>query len=324
MKTVNVKEAVGLPICHDITQIIPGEFKGVAFKKGHIIEEKDISILKSMGKEHVYVGNIPEGFIHEDDCAVRIAKAICDNNDYSISNVSEGKINIFSKIDGVFKVNEEKLYRLNEIEHVSITTIYNNTVVSKGKRIVSERIIPLYTKEKNIEKLENFCLHGQLFKVMPFIKQNIHLIITGTEIFNGTIKDKFYDTLKPKFEAYGCEIGNVVKVPDNKQWIKREIRKAIEEGADMVVCTGGMSVDEDDLTPIAIKEEIAELVVHGVPVQPGNMFLLAYEKNIPVMGIATAAIFNEKTVFDIVFPLLVCREKLNREFFLKLAVGGLL
>lgn len=324
MKAIDVKEAIGLPICHDITQIIPGEFKGVVFKRGHIIEQKDVNILKTIGKEHLYIDDIPEGTIHEDDCAIRIAEAICNDEDYNISDVSEGKINISSKIDGVFKVDKKKLYTLNEIEHITITTINNNTVVSKGEKIVSERIIPLYTRKENIERLETLCAHSTIFKVMPFIKQKICLIITGTEIFNGAIKDKFYDTLKPKFEYYDCKIIKTVKVPDDKQLIKEEIRKAINAGSDMIVCTGGMSVDEDDLTPVSIKEEVEELIVHGVPVQPGNMFLLAYEKNIPVMGIPTAAIFNEKTVFDIVLPLLVCREKLNREFFLNLAVGGLM
>lgn len=324
MKTISIKEAIDLPIGHDITQIIPGEFKGVAFKRGHIIEEKDIDKLKSLGKEHVYIEDIPDEFIHEDDCAVRIANAICNTNTYDISEVSEGKINISSKIDGVFKVNEKKLYRLNEIEHVTIATIPNNKVVSKGQKIVSERIVPLYTKRQNVEELEKLCDHEEIFKVMPFVSQNIYLIITGTEIFNGTIEDKFYDTLRPKFEYYGCNIIKTVKLPDDKQRIKKEIRKAINMGVDMVVCTGGMSVDEDDLTPIAIKEEIEELIVHGVPVQPGNMFLLGYENHIPVMGIPTAAIFNDKTVFDIVLPLLVCKENLNRQFFLKLAVGGLL
>lgn len=324
MKTISITDAVGLPIGHDITQIIPGEFKGVAFKRGHIIEEKDIKKLKSIGKQNLYIGNIPDGFVHEDDCALRIAKAICNKNDYHISEVSEGKINISSKIDGVFKVHEEKLYTLNEIEHVTIATIPNYSVVSKGQKIVSERIVPLYTKNENIEKLERICDNEEIFKLMPFISQNIYLIITGTEIFNGSIKDKFYETLRPKFDHYGCNIIKTVKVPDDKSIIKKEIRKAIDMGADMVVCTGGMSVDEDDLTPLAIKEEIKNLVVHGVPVQPGNMFLLAYENDIPVVGIATAAIFNEKTVFDIALPLLVCKEKLNRKFFLKLAVGGLL
>ncbi|AJA46382.1 molybdopterin biosynthesis enzyme [Clostridium pasteurianum DSM 525 = ATCC 6013] len=324
MKTINIKEAIGLPIGHDITQIIPGEFKGVAFKRGHIIEEKDIDKLKSLGKEHIYIEDIPDEFIHEDDCAVRIAKAICNNSDYDISGVSEGKINIYSKIDGVFRVNEKRLYELNEIEHITIATIVNNAVVSEGQKIISERIVPLYTKRENIEKLERLCSYEEIFKVIPFVKQNIYLIITGTEIFNGTIKDKFYDTLRPKFEYYGCNIIKTVKLPDDKQRIKEEIRKAINMGVDMVVCTGGMSVDEDDLTPIAIKEEIEELIVHGVPVQPGNMFLLGYENHIPVMGIPTAAIFNDKTVFDMVLPLIVCKEKLNRDFFLKLAVGGLL
>lgn len=324
MKKVRIEDAVGLPICHDMTRIIPGKFKGVAFKKGHIIANEDIPVLKSMGKENIYVGEIPNGFMHEEDCAARIAKAICrEDGDYDISAVSEGKINIFAKETGIFKIDEEKLYKLNEIEHISITCTYNNILVSKGEKIVSERIIPLYTRKENIIKLEKICESGKLFEVKKLKEMKVHLIITGREVFEGTIEDKFYGVLKPKIEQYNGKVVKSVKVPDDKEWIKKEINKSLAEGAEAVICTGGMSVDEDDVTPIAIKETAEELIVHGVPVQPGNMFLLAYSKGIPVMGIPTAAIFNKYTVFDIVYPMLAAGEKLNKKFFIKLAVGGL-
>lgn len=323
MKKIKVEEAVGLPLLHDMTRIIPGEFKGVAFKRGHIIKSEDIPVLKAMGKENIYAGEIPEGFLHEEDCAVRIAKAICREEAFEVSDVSEGKINIFAKDNGIFKIDEEKLYKLNEIEHISITCTYNNILVAKGEKIVSERIIPLYTKEENIKKLEKICGNEKLFEIKKLKAKRIHLIITGREIYEGTIEDKFYGVLKPKIEQYNGKIVKTVKVPDDKEWIKSEINKALAEGAEAVICTGGMSVDEDDVTPIAIKEKADEVVVHGVPVQPGNMFLLAYLKGIPVMGIPTAAIFNKYTVFDIVYPMLAAGEKLQREFFIKIAVGGL-
>ena len=323
MKKVKVEDAIGLPILHDMTRIVPNEFKGVAFKRGHIIVKKDIPVLKAMGKENIYAGDIPKGFLHEEDCAVRIAEAICNREDYEVSEVSEGKINIYSKETGIFKIDEEKLYKLNEIEHVSITCNYNNMLVNKGEKIVSERIIPLYTKEENIKKLEEICESGRLFEIKKLKNKKVHLIITGTEVFEGTIEDKFYGVLKPKIEEYGSEVVKVVKVPDDKEWIKEEIKRSLKEGADVIICTGGMSVDEDDVTPIAIKESTDELVIHGAPVQPGNMFLLAYGKGVPVMGIPTAAIFNKYTLFDIVYPRLSADEKPNYKFFLKLAVGGL-
>ena len=323
MKKVRIEDAIGQPICHDMTRIVPGQFKGVAFKRGHIITEEDIPRLKQIGKEHVYVGQLPEGYIHEDDCAVRIAKAICNEKDFDFSEVAEGKINISTKYDGVLRIKEEKLYKLNSIKDISISTTFPDIVVRKGKKIASERIIPLYTKEKHIEILEEICNSEKLFFVEKFTKLNVHLIITGNEVYKGLIKDKFYDALLPKVKSYGCEIVKVVKSPDDKDRIKSEIERSIKENADVILCTGGMSVDEDDLTPISIKEVADETIVHGIPVQPGNMFLLAYKNNIPIMGLPGSVMFHGTTIFDIVFPRIACKEKFNKDFFIKLGLGGL-
>lgn len=323
MKKVSIEEAVGLPICHDMTRVVPGEFKGVAFKKGHIITKEDIPMLKSMGKENIYVGEIPEGFVHEDECARRIADSIASKDEFEFSEVNEGKINIKAKYDGLLKIDVQKLYDLNSIEHVSISTIYDNVVVSKGDKVASERIIPLFTREQNIKKVEELGSSGELLHIKPFIKQKVHLLITGNEVFKGIIKDRFYDALKPKVEMYGSYISDVTKAPDDKAAIKSEINNALEGGADIVICTGGMSVDEDDLTPIAIKEVADELIVHGVPVQPGNMFLLAYKDDVPIMGLPAAVMFHRYTIFDIVFPFIACKEKPEKEFFKRLSLGGL-
>lgn len=323
MKKVRVEEAVGMIICHDMTKVVPGEFKGPAFKKGHVIRKEDISVLKSMGKEHIYADSIPEGFIHENECAERIARAICSIDDFDFTDVSEGKVAIMPRKKGVLKIDTEKLYELNRIEDVAISTIYDKTVVNKGQKVAAERIIPLYTKKENIERVEEICKEDKPIKVKPFTSQRVHLIITGNEVYSGIINDKFLGAIGPKIIDYGCNLVKVVKVPDDKDRIKSEIRKSADEGAEIIICTGGMSVDEDDMTPLAIKEEIDKVLVHGIPVQPGNMFLLGYKENIPVMGLPAAIIFYKYTIFDIVFPLIACRDEMDKDFFLRLSIGGL-
>jgi len=323
MNKVRIEDAVGLPISHDMTKIVPGKFKGAAFKRGHIITEEDIPILRTMGKEHIYVGDIPEGYLHEDECARRIASAICNTEDFNLSEVSEGKINITTKHRGLIKINKETLYKLNGIEHIAISTIFDDIVVEKGQKVASERIIPLYTKEDNIETVEGLCELSKVIELKKFVNQKVHIIITGNEVYKGLIEDKFYDALKPKIENYGCQVAKVVKAPDDKEVIKDEIKNSIAEGADIILCTGGMSVDEDDITPIAIKEQIDELVVHGIPIQPGNMFLLGYSKKVPIMGLPGAVIYYENTIFDVVFPKIACKEIIDKEFFIRLSIGGL-
>jgi molybdenum cofactor synthesis domain-containing protein len=320
---MRIEDAVGMKIGHDMTRIIPKEFKGAAFKKGHVITKEDIPILKAMGREHIYVGDIPEGYVHEDECAIRIANTICEINDFILSEVSEGKISIATKHSGLLKINVRMLHSLNSIEHIAISTLYNDIFVRKGTKVASERIIPLYTSEENISRVEELCKKDKLFTVKKPQNQKVHLIITGSEVYYGLIKDRFEESLRPKISYYGCELVKVVKVPDNKERIKQEINISIKEGAEIILCTGGMSVDEDDLTPIAIKEELDELIVHGVPVQPGNMFLLGYKGGTAIMGIPGAVIFYDNTLLDVVFPRIACKEKMDKEFFVKLSLGGL-
>jgi len=320
---VKVEDAIGMSISHDMTKVVPGKFKGAAFKRGHIITEEDIPVLKSMGKEHIYVGEIPRGYLHEDESSVRIAAAICDTNNFMLSEVSEGKINIMAKHQGLLKIDKEKLFQLNSIEHIAISTVFDDIVVERGQKVASERIIPLFTKEENIKAVEEICKSGKVIEIKQFMYNKVHLIITGNEVYKGLIEDKFYDAIKPKMETYNCEIVKTVKVPDDKEVIKNEIKKSLEEGADIILCTGGMSVDEDDITPIAIKEQIDELIVHGIPVQPGNMFLLGYSGKVPIMGLPGAIIFYENTVFDVIFPKIICGDKVDKELFVRLSLGGL-
>lgn len=323
MEKVKVENAVGHIVSHDMTRIVAGSVKEVAFPKGHIIKESDIPLLKSMGKENVYIGCISEGSVHEEEAALRIATAAFSQDDFQISTLSEGKVNLLSKHDGIFCVDVEKLNFINEIDHVTLCTIYNNTPVSKGQKVASTRIIPLFTDEKNIEQVEKLCNEHQIFKLMRYIPQSVHMLITGSEIHNGIIKDKSYDIINPKVLALNSNISRKVIVRDDKELLKREIQLSIEEGADIIICVGGMSVDADDVTPLAIGEIADEVVTQGTPIQPGNMFLLAYNKDTPILGLPAGTIFFKTTVFDVVFPLIACKNRLTEKFFIKLSHGGL-
>ena len=330
LEKIKVDKAIGMKICHDMTRVVPGEFKGAEFKRGHVICEEDIPRLRAMGKENIYIGELPEGCLHEDECAVRVARAICDCKEFQFTDVSEGKINIKANYDGVLKVNKELLYRINSIEHMAVCTIYDDVVVKKNQVVASERIIPLYTEEKNILELERLCREEKVFKVNKFNNLKVHIIVTGSEVYKGIIQDKFSPVLERKAEKYGCTVIKIVKAPDDKAEIERQIDISLKEGADIILCTGGMSVDEDDITPIAIKEKLDRLVVHGTPVQPGNMFLLGYSGNTAIMGLPGAVMYYEATIFDVVFPKLVSSwgkekelEELNKDFFVRLSLGGL-
>lgn len=323
MKKVRVEDAVGLTINHDMMKVIPGEFKGVIFKRGHVITEEDVPVLKSIGRNNIYEGDLPEGSLHEDECAERIARAIASEDEFKFSDVSTGKIVITASETGVFKIDLPMLYELNNIEHVSICTILDNTVVNKGQAVASERIIPMFTKEENITKLEELCAAKKLLSIKPFKNKKVHLIVTGNEVYNGIIEDGFEKVLRPKVKEYGSEILRAVKAPDDKERIKSEIIKSLEEGPDVILLTGGMSVDEDDLTPVAIKEIADRVVIHGTPVQPGNMFLLAYKGNTAIMGLPAAVMFHKHTIFDMVFSMVASDIPVDKEFLIKLSHGGM-
>ncbi|MGI5901789.1 MAG: molybdopterin-binding protein [Desulfitobacteriia bacterium] len=323
MRKVAVQDAIGLRLCHDITKMVPGEFKGPVFKKNHLITAEDVEELLNLGKENVYVWEENAGEIHEDDAAIRIAKAVSGEN-IVFSEPQEGKTVLESTVKGLFKLKSSLLYEINSIEDVTVPSIPNNFKVNKGQKIAAARIVPLVTKEENIEKVEQLCaLHGPVFKVEAYKKIKVGIIITGSEVFKGRIKDKFGPVIKKKLNYYGAEILGQTYCPDKVEVIKNSIFTFKEKGAEMIIITGGMSVDPDDLTPGAIRSTGAEVIIYGVPVQPGNMFMLAYLDGVPLLGVPGAAAYFKTTVFDVVLPKIFAGETLNKNDFIRMGEGGL-
>ena len=321
MKKVNVRDAVGMVLCHDITQIIPGKFKGRAFQKGHIIQEEDIEKLLSCGKEHIYVWEYKEGILHENEAAERLRDIVCGDGIEFGEEIKEGKIDFFAKEDGLLKVNEEELLKINSLGEMMVATIHNNTPVRKGEKLGGTRIIPLVIEEEKIKRAEDL-IPTKIMEVKKIHPKKAYMITTGSEVYSGKIQDAFGPAVKRKLEEYNCELVRQVILPDDKEKIKEAIKDALNDGAELVMCTGGMSVDPDDMTPTAIKETGAELVTYGSPVLPGAMLLVAYNGDVPILGLPGCVMYNKRTAFDLVLPRVLANEKVTFEDIAKLGHGG--
>ena len=323
MKQIRIEDSVGCILSHDVTKIVPGEFKGRLFKKGHVIREEDIPKLLDIGKEHIYVWEPKKGQLHENDAAIRVKDLVLGQGCYISEEIKEGKIDFFANTQGIVKINKDLLLKLNLLGEIIVSTIHNNTPVKKGEKIGATRVIPLIIDEKKILEAEKI-IKEKIISVEEIKPKKAVLITTGNEVYKGRIKDAFLPVMKEKLEYYGSEIVKQVILPDNKEMITENILKAIEEDkVDMIICTGGMSVDPDDVTPSAIKDCNGEIVTYGAPVLPGAMFLLAYYKNIPILGVPSCAMYSKRTVLDLVLPRVLSDERLSFADIAEYGHGGL-
>ncbi len=328
MKKINIREAVGMELCHDITQILPGKFKGVRFLKGHIIEEKDIEVFLSLGKENIFVMEEEDGKakkVHENDAAEFIVENLnLDRELFELSHIREGKINITAKEDCLLKIDVEILNKINSIENIILVTKYSNTYLKKGDIAAATRVIPLFIEKSELNKFsdiigENIVIYGKKINK----NKKIGLITTGNEVYNGIIKDKSKDAIEKKCSVYGnFQIEQVFSM-DDKEMIKSHIEN-FSEDKDIIICTGGMSVDPDDVTPSAIRGSGCEVVTYGTPVLPGAMFMLAYKEDKVILGLPGGVVFSEKTVFDILLPRILAEDKITKKEIMELGHGGLL
>lgn len=313
---------MGHVLCHDITRIVKDVVKDTAFRKGHVVEEKDIPVLLSLGKDHLYVWEKDEDKLHEDEAA-QILYEVCKNEHMHPTPVKEGKIELIADCDGLFRVDVARLNAVNEIEDIMIATRHSNTVVKKGERLLGTRVIPLVIAKEKMELVKKTAGEEPLVSLTPFQKMKAGIITTGNEVYHGRIKDTFTPVVVGKLKTYGVEIGDHILCDDNQEKITNAILELKEKGMDMIVCTGGMSVDPDDKTPGAIKNTGAKIISYGAPVLPGAMFLLGYlEDKIPVMGLPGCVMYAKTTVFDLVLPRIIAGIPVTRKELAHLGNGG--
>ena len=321
MKKIKVQDAIGMELCHDITQMTDG-FKGVAFKRGHIIQAEDVDHMLSIGKRTVFVWEDHAGQIHEDDCARRMA-AMAPVEHAHYTEPAEGKVLLFADTRGMLRVNTRLLAQINSIGDITICTLPDHYPVEVGARLASMRIVPLVTQEAQIMEAEQLCAQEKLLDLKPYRHKKVGVIVTGSEVYSGRIQDKFEPVIRAKMRQYPSQIIGITVCDDDLDMIADAAKTHLENGADLLIFTGGMSVDPDDLTPTAIRQLGAQIISHGVPSQPGNMTLVAYMGDIPILGIPGAAIKLPTTVFDVLLPQVFAGEKISREELINLADGGL-
>lgn len=321
MKIVPVEQAIGLTLCHDITEIVPTISKGAVFRKGHVVKAEDIPTLQRIGKEHLFVWDESTDLIHENDAAKRIAQVISGQG-ICFSEPVEGKVAFTSTSQGFFQLNIELLEELNSIEHVSIATIHSMQGVVKGRTLGATRVIPLAVPEKTLLAVES-CCKDPLFSVLPFTSHHFGIVVTGAEVFHGRVQDAFIPFLRKKVDVWGSDIAFTTIVPDETEKTVAAIHDAIASGADIVTVTGGMSVDPDDKTPAAIKCIADEVITYGTPVYPGAMFMLAYKGNIPIMGLPGGVMYSKASILDILMPRILAGIRVCKQDIVKLGHGGL-
>ena len=323
MKLIKTEEAVGHVLCHDLTQIIKDQYKDARFRKGHVVTEEDIPVLLSMGKEHLYVWEMTPGMLHENDAAKRLY-ALCANEHMDRSEVKEGKIELKAACDGLFRVNSEKLIAVNTIEDLMIATRKGGTAVRKGDKLAGMRVIPLVIPEEKLQAAEAAAGTCPLLELKPWVRRTAAIVATGSEVKKGLIQDTFTPVVKDKLATYGIETISVAYSGDGVENVAGAVTEARKTGADMILCTGGMSVDPDDNTPGGIKASGAKIVTYGAPVLPGAMFLLGYyEDGTPVMGLPGCVMYAGATIFDLVLPWVAADVPVTRAQIVALGEGGL-
>jgi hypothetical protein len=319
---METEKSVGKVIWHDITKIEKGSFKGPLFKKGHCIREEDVPVLLDLGKNRIYSIELEPGDLHEDEAGLRLARAVSGPG-LELQGPSEGRFNLVAARRGLLKVDVAKLNRVNQIKDIVVSTLHTNIHVEGGEKVAGAKVIPLVVGEPVLRRVEAACAGSPVLAVMPYRKIKPALVITGREVAEGRIKDGFASVLAEKALFYGMEAPLVDFAVDDPPVIAGKISAFLEKGCSLIIVTGGMSVDPDDVTPAGIAGAGARVVKYGAPVLPGAMFLLAYKGTVPVIGLPACAMYFQNTVLDVILPRLLAGEILKARDISNLGHGGL-
>ena len=323
MKLIKTEDAVGHVLCHDLTQIIKDQYKDARFRKGHVVTQEDIPVLLSMGKEHLYVWEMTPGILHENDAAERLL-ALCGSEHMTRTAVKEGKIELRADCDGLFLVRSERLLAVNSQDEVMIATRKGGTAVRRSDKLAGMRVIPLIIEEEKLRRAEQAAGSEPLLSLHPYVRKTACLVVTGNEVKKGLIQDTFSPVVEEKLAAYGIKTIKKVYSGDGVEAVRDAVLAMRAEKPDMILCTGGMSVDPDDNTPGGVRASGARIVTYGAPVLPGAMFLLGYfEDGMPVMGLPGCVMYAGATIFDLMMPYVAADVPVTRADVATLGEGGL-
>ncbi len=323
VQKIGAEEAVGRVLSHDQTKIVPGEFKGAAFKKGHRIAVEDIPELLKMGKDSIYVLELEPDDVHEDEAGIRLGRAAAGEG-VTCSEPGESRVNLFASRSGLLKINVAALEAINDIPSVVLSTLPNNTPVAAGDLLAGTKVIPLVVKEEVVRSVEQIAASmGAVVSVVEYRTLDVGIIVTGNEVFHGRIRDRFGPVLRDKVSSFGSRVTDFQYAPDDAERIAGLITGMIAAGAQLLLVSGGMSVDPDDVTPQGISLSGAGIEIYGAPVLPGAMFMLAYQGEVPIIGVPACGMYFHTTILDLVLPRLLTGERLTRRDIVSMGHGGL-
>lgn len=321
---IPVEDAVGTCLAHDITEIRAGEFKGPSFRRGHIIRSQDLCHLMRLGKRHLYVLKLGPDEVHEDDAAVELAAALAGPGVAFEGRPREGKLQLQAAYDGLLKVRVEPLVEFNLVPEVMCASLHDNVPVTQGQVIAGTRALPLVVGREALDEALGVALgQGPIFSVKAYVRRRAGLIITGSEVYEGLVEDRFEAVVRRKLDGYGASLAETVILPDDADLIAAHVRRFMARGTDLIVTTGGMSVDPDDVTRLGIRKAGVERIYYGAAALPGAMCLLAYQGDLPIIGIPACGLYHATTVFDILLPRLLAGEAPDERDLARLSVGGL-
>ena len=321
---IKIEDAIGTTLAHDITEIIPGEYKGPSFRKGHRVAGSDLCHLMRLGKRHLYTLDLDKDQVHEDDAVMELATALAGPGLTFSASPKEGKIQLKAAYDGLFKVNVDPLFEFNLIPEVMCASIHTNTPVKKDQVLAGTRAIPLVIHRKTLDKAIDIAHTSYpIFSVKIFNSCRARLVITGNEIYDGLIEDRFEVIVRKKLEAYGATLVEVITLPDDPDMIAKKIGEYLDADTDLIITTGGMSVDPDDVTRSGIKKAGVDRIYYSAAVLPGAMFQIAYKDDLPIAGIPACALYHKNTIFDLILPRLLAGERPDNRDLARLAHGGL-
>ncbi len=322
LKVIPVEEAVGMALAHDITEIVPGKHKGPAFRRGHVVRPEDIAKLLDVGKAHLYIIELEKGELHEEDAARRMAQTAAGTS-IRLTDPVEGRVNLVAEISGLLKIDADLLYRFNALGDLMLATLPSDIYVRKGEVLAGTRTIPVVVPESLVEKAEALCKEKPIVTILPIPSRRVHLIVTGSEVFSGRIKDGFEPVVRRKVADIGSDLEATKLAPDDPAKIAAHIKDSYQAGAELILVSGGMSVDPDDLTPEGIRQSGAAVECHGFPVLPGSMFLMAYLKQTPILGLSGCVLHDPVSAFDLLLPRLLAGERVSRSDIIAMGHGGL-
>ncbi len=326
LEPVALEKAVGRKLLHDLTCIRPGESKGAAFLRGQTVTAGDLCRLQQMGRNRLYVegpSSRPEGFVHEDPAAEAFARGMAGEGTRAGGPPREGKVNILAEIPGLLMVDKERLRRFNLVPEVMAASRKNFSIVDRGSVVAGTRAIPLFLPGEHFRAALALLEEGPLFSVRPMRAARVGILVTGTEVFQGLVQDRFEGIITAKVQAYGCTVARAIIVPDERGAIAGAIGELLAAGSELIVTTAGLSVDPDDVTRKGLEDAGAAGMQYGAAVLPGAMTLIAHIGNVPVIGVPACALYFKTTSFDLLLPRILADVPIGRDELAALGHGGL-